>query len=200
VHDHDLIVGFDLGPDALRVLLMLSLLGLASYALQRPFLPDVGPDAALVLTGVGGSAVLLVLLVADAVAVGGRGAVALLVLQAVPVVTAARRRVRDGITGREPGRRWAVWSDARVAPFVVVAATAATTFGFAAAWSPMATGGAPGSAFYSAVLAGVVGVSWLTMCRPWSRAMRAVVHATGVGLGTAVAAGAAALGTAGPLL
>lgn len=187
MHEHTLTAPFSLGPGGLRVLAVMALIWLASFALQRPFLPAAGRRTALALTVVAAGAVLLVLVQAESLDLTARGAVLLLAVGAVPVVMALR-------IGPAGGRADALVRGA--APGVLLAAAAGVGVELVRAWVLPA---GPGSerALHTALVVGAVGLSWLTLCSPRTARARAVVHAVGALLGTGIAGGAALLAVSG---
>jgi hypothetical protein len=182
-----LTVPFSLGPGALRALVVLALIELASFALLRPFLSEPDRRAVLALTGVAGGAALLVLLLADSLDVSARGAVLLLAVVAVPVAVALRGSPSSG-------RVDALLRSA--APGVLLVAAAGVGVELVRAWL-LVPGPEAEKALHTALIVGIVGLSWLTLCRPRAARLRAGVHAVSALLGTGIAGGAALLAVSG---
>ncbi|MEX5717395.1 DUF6239 family natural product biosynthesis protein [Geodermatophilus maliterrae] len=180
-HHHDTSLGWSLGAGWLHVLLVAAVLVLAASALARPFLGSPGRRSRAALTVVAAGAVVALLVLSDGVD-GPRQLVALAVLVAVlPVLVAARQG-----TALARGAR-------RAAPWVVAAASTVTVVEVARARL-----GAPGPVLEarlvdSALLAAVVGLSWLSLCRApsWrvgrSRGVLAWALGCAVLIGTATA-------------
>jgi hypothetical protein len=176
-------LGWSLGAGWLHVLLVAGVVVLAATALARPFLGTPGRRSRRLITGIAAGAVVALLLLSDGLD-GPRQVTALAVMTgSLPVVVAAR-----------PGTALAGGAR-RAAPWVVAAAATLTLVELA-----RARFGSPGPVLDaqlvdSAVLAAIVGLSWLVLCPSPSwrvgRSRGVLVWALGcaVLIGTATAPG-----------
>ena len=152
-HHHDLSLGWSLGAGWLHVLLVAAVLVLAAAALTRPFLGSPGRRSRQALTTVAAGAVVALLVLSDGID-GPRQVVALAVLVAVlPVLVAARPA-----TALAGGAR-------RAAPWVVAVASTVTVVEVARARLGSTGPVLDAQLLDSALLAAVVGLSWLSLCR-----------------------------------
>lgn len=177
-HDHVLVVADPIGPELLRVLVVVALQVACAQAMFGPFVPAERATriAAAAAAGAAGS---LLLLLADDLDVPDGVAVLALAGLAVPFV----------LTVRATGA-----SVRRIAPVVVVLAAAAAVVELARA--ALAGPAAAGPATYTGLVAGAVGLAWLVLCRVRTRRTAAALHTVAWALALAVLGGGTAVVTA----
>lgn len=188
---HELGIAPVAGTGWLQLLLVVGAQVVVAQALLRPFLPALARPERLVVTGAAAVVVVLSLL-GDGIDAPPQAAPAALVAVAVPLFAAHR-----------PDRPMSVLAG-RAAPAVVLAAAVAAAVELVRA---ALAAGAPSEVLVrTGVLVGVVGLSWLVLCRsaphgspPHRAALRTAtaVHVLGLALGHAVLAGTALLAVTG---
>lgn len=187
-HGHELDLGVVTGAGWLLPLLVAGALAVAAAGMLRPFLPRPGRRERLAVTGVAGAVAVLVLL-GGPLAAPRQAAVGALLLAALPVAAARRaepprpaRRAAPALAGLA-----GVLAAAPALPAVVLLAAAVL------APSPAVPPAGAEALARTALLAGVVGLSWLALHRPASRRSRVGAGALGWLLGHAVLAGVGVL-------
>lgn len=176
-HEHDVRFGFVTGPGWLAMLLLVGVLVAVSAALLRPALGEPDATMRLVLTVTPAASVLVLLLLVDRLDVPA-GAVVLGLGAAVAavVVVVTVRWGHGGASGRVGA----------LAPWVLGAATVAAGYELVRAWT--GAGGEPGPPTHTALMIGLVGLSWLYLCDTRSRWAAFTVHVPAWLLGNAVTA------------
>jgi hypothetical protein len=173
-HDHGPGLSFasTTGSAWLWVLVLAGMVTVTSTVLLAPVVP-VPRHARLAAAAAAGGVVLLLLMLAPELDLP-RPAVALLAAT-TGFAAAAARYPRDA-----PGPAW-VRAAGRVAQLVVAAATAGAGVELARAWSGAAT-----VPLQTGLFLGLVGLSWLVVCRPRSRPVAVALHGAGWLLANAV--------------
>lgn len=179
-HEHGLDLAPITGTHWLQLLVLVGVHVVVAHALLHPFLPPPGRSERLVVTGAA-VVVVVVLLLGNGIDAPRQAAVAALAAAAVPLGASHRS-----------GRPLSVLAG-RAAPGVALACAAVA--GVELVRAALGTD-ATGALVRTGVLGGVIGLSWLVLCRPSPRATTAA-HALRWGLGNAVLAGTAALAVAG---
>jgi hypothetical protein len=183
-HDHVLVVTDPIGPELLRVLVVVALQVACAQAMLGPFVP--AERATRVATaGAAGVAGWVLLLLADDLDVPDGAAVLALVGLAVPLVLVVRGTAAPGPAA----------SLRRTAPAVVVLAASAALVELARA--VLAGPAAAGPAVHTGLVAGAVGLAWLVLCRVRTRRAAVALHAVAWALALAVLGGGTAVVTAG---
>ncbi len=176
-HGHELHLGFEIGASGLQLLLTVGLVTVVAAALAGPFLPPASRRERSVLAAIAAASVVLLLL-------GGR--------TAAPnplVVGLLAAALLPWFATRRPALPWA-GPARRLGPWVVVAAAAGTAAGLLQA----VVGSGDDLAWVrTALLAGVVGLAWLPLCRARTRRSRTALQVLGWVLGHAVLAGGTAV-------
>jgi len=182
-HDHTITFAVTTGVGWVRLLVVIGALLVTAAAYVRPFAP-AGRTTRVTVTTVAGCAVMLQLLLVDALDMPEQAVVGALAMAAVPIActrhrtpTPAALRVR------------------RVAPWVVAVTGALAAVELARWLAPGVDGGEAARLVHTSLVLGLVALSWLTVCRRAGRGARATAVA-GWLVGTVVLAGATVVAVA----
>lgn len=197
-HDHVTTFSVTTGPDWLRVVLMAGVILVAAAAMLRPFVTVAGRTAQLAVTIAAAGVVLVLLLLADGLDMPQPAVVVVLIFLAVPLAMARHRG-----TDLRPGGGAPMALHAReVAPWVVLLATVVVAVELTRAW--LGAGGPGGVApqvteqlVHTGLLIGVVGLSWLVLCRPRAPWLASTVDVAAWVLANLVLAGTTVVAVAG---
>lgn len=188
-HDHTITFPFTTGSDWLRVVLVAGAILVIAAAILRPFVSMPDRSVQLTVTGTAAGVALVLLLLADGLDMPDQVVVLSLVALTVPMA----------VTRHPPGSETPIAMQAhRVAPWLVTAAAIAAGVEFSRAW--LVGGGNPAETralTYTSVLIGLIGMSWLVLCRTQSRRTTTATHVSAWGLANTVLAGLTSIAATG---
>ena len=178
-HQHELTVPIDIGPTALRIVVLAAVPAVAAFVLLRPFVPDPGRRTIAVVTVTSALSVILMLMLAGGVDIPSQAVVPVLAALACPLVAAV---------GTNVGRLRSLV--ARAGPWVLLTTTVLGTAKVVRGWLADDAANQLAVVLYTGAILALVGLSWSAVCQPRGRPMKSLVH------GAAAVSALAALGGA----
>lgn len=181
-HDHLITFSGTTGTLWLQVAFLGSVLVVVAFVLLKPFADVSGDRVRVAVTATAAAAGYLTLLLADGIDLSKQVILLLLIGLSAPVLFTT-------LHGRWPGR--VVRSLHRAAPLVLLVAAAGCGTEFARAWIPGFTVREVevGVLLHTGLAVGLVGLSWVALCRPKPHIVGLGTHILGWVLANAVLGG-----------